>query len=158
LRRVEAHGEEVVIAAEAPIDAPRGLHDAVQHQGAEHRALVIDEREQDGAAAMEEVAELHRAAVLVLEREVERDTLAEPLDDVHALERRRELRRRDRAFGARGAAPDEDQRGDGDRPAAAHQRAPSTMRCIACSIGMWMIPFGRSTQPYSWRRASCSPR
>ena len=65
---------------------------AVQHLRAQHRALVVGEREHDRARA-EELAELHVLAVLVAEHQVERQLLPDLLVDPDLAERAGSLAR-----------------------------------------------------------------
>src|SRR5205085_1808698 len=66
---------------------------------AEHRALVIDERQEDGPAASEVFAEFDLAPRLVSESRVERNPVVQPLLDADLLQ---DLRRVARRHGSHG--------------------------------------------------------
>ena len=86
--RIDAHGDDVVIFADVQRDvAQAGFHTA-QHLRAQHRAAVIHQREHHGLLA-EVLAEGHGVAVLITEREVERNRLIELLVDADFLEQLR---------------------------------------------------------------------
>ena len=65
---------------------------AGQDEPAQHGAVEVDERQHHRAPAGEEVAEAHGLPVLVGEAEVERQLRPELLDDLHLLQRGRDLR------------------------------------------------------------------
>ena len=71
LLRIEAHGDDVELLANAEFEHAERARQAVQHLRAEHRALVIHERE-DHRPLAEEVAEPHVAAGFILEWQFER--------------------------------------------------------------------------------------
>ncbi len=86
--RIEADEDDVEILPRAEWEHLRRARHAVHHLGAEHRAVVIDERENHGTLAVEVAAERHIAAVLVLERRVERQLRVEALPERDVLELR----------------------------------------------------------------------
>jgi hypothetical protein len=67
----------------------QGAHQAVQHQRAQHRTFVIDQRQDHRLAAVEVVLELHRFAGFVAERQVEGHLRVELLIDADILKLRR---------------------------------------------------------------------
>ena len=67
LLRIEAHGDDVELLADAELQHAQRARQAVQHLRAEHRALVVHER-QDHRPLAEELAEPHVTAGFVLER------------------------------------------------------------------------------------------
>src|SRR5205823_3532461 len=117
------------------------LDHALLHQAAEHRAIEVDEREDDRLPPRSQVAELHAVGLAVHEPGVG-DPLAEALDHVD----RRLLRRR--------------------HLCEEHQRenhffcsfCSASTRSIARSMGMWMVPCLRSIQPQLDRRSMRSLR
>ena len=91
--RVDAHDHDVEVLARVERQRLQRPRQAVQDLRAEHRALVIREGEHHGARA-EELAELHVAAVLVPERQVERQLLPDFLVDADLAEHARLRRHR----------------------------------------------------------------
>ena len=78
--RIDADRHHVVLTSRVERQHPQRAHQAVEHLRAEHRALVIHEREDDRPFA-EVVAEAHVAARFIREREIERHLLMQPLID-----------------------------------------------------------------------------
>ena len=100
--RVEADQDDVELLAGRERQHLERRRDAVQHLRAQHRALVVHERQHDRPLP-EVIAERHVAARLVLEPHVERQSIAQPLFERHVLELRRDVRRDDAAGEAHGA-------------------------------------------------------
>jgi hypothetical protein len=86
LRGVDAHGDDAELFAGDEVDVPEPRDEAVQHQAAQHRAVRVVEREDDGALAVEVVPEAHGAAELILERERAGQVRAEALAHVDLFE------------------------------------------------------------------------
>ncbi len=87
LAGIEAHEDDVELLAGSERHAFERPDQPVQHLRAEHRALVIHEREQHRPLA-EVLAERDLLARLVGERQVERDLLVQLLIDADVLEHR----------------------------------------------------------------------
>src|SRR5262249_14776726 len=120
--------------------------DAVQHQRAEHGALVVgghqDERLVAGVGAQG-----YGRTRLVTEGKIERHLGAETLVESDVAQDRGARR-----LGARGeSAPGHGGEERSGREKSPH-RLPPPRRCasrlMARSIGMWTVPASRSTQPY----------
>ena len=84
--RIEADRDHIVILARRERQDFGRPHHAIQDLRAQHRAVVIDQRQHHGTLA-EVLAQLHRIAVFVPERRVERQLRIQPLLDGHARER-----------------------------------------------------------------------
>ena len=84
---IEADGDDFEVLAGIERDGLQAAGQAVQDLGAEHGAAVIDGRQDHRLAALEEGGERNVAAGFVLEVEVERDLLIEPLIDADAYQR-----------------------------------------------------------------------
>ena len=88
--RIDAHRDNVEVLAGLQHDRPQTTHEPVERQRAEHRALVVVERQDDGFRA-KVIPELDVAAGLVLERQVEGhggpELLVDPdfLEDLRAI-------------------------------------------------------------------------
>src|SRR5438128_1464167 len=78
---VEADGDDFEVLPWVQADRFQTAYDAVEDLRAQHRAAVIDGREDDGLAGLEETAERDGAAEFVLEGEIERNRLVEFLID-----------------------------------------------------------------------------
>ena len=94
--RIEADEDHVEVLARGEREHLRRARDAVHHLRAEHRAAVIDERQDDRPLAAEVVRERHVAAVFILELRVERQRRVEVLLERDVLELR-QLRGRKRS-------------------------------------------------------------
>src|SRR5579859_1724814 len=77
--RVNADGEDVEILADRERNLLEAAIKAVKHLGAQHRAAVIDERENHGLASDEILAQLNGLAMLVTKGEAERNGLIQLL-------------------------------------------------------------------------------
>src|ERR1700694_3156274 len=110
--RVEAHRDDLELLARVEGESAQRGKQAVQHLRAEHRAVVVRERENHGPAA-EVLAEPDGPALLVLENQVERNLRGKPLLDPDVLQHRRPD-----AGGRRRCEP----RRLGDRPRRAEER------------------------------------
>jgi hypothetical protein len=95
-RGVEAHRQDLELLARHERQHLERARQAVQAERAQHRAVVVDEAQHDGLLA-EVVGELHAAAGLVGEAEIERDAPAEPLVEA-------DLRKHARVAGRGGGA------------------------------------------------------
>ena len=84
-RRINADGDHVVLVADVRGQFLQAGFDSVQNLGAEHRAVVIDERENHGLLS-EKLAERDGFAVLVAEGEVERNRLVQFLVNAHLFQ------------------------------------------------------------------------
>ena len=69
IRRIEADGDDLEIAAGLQREHIQRARQAADHERAEHRAAVVREDEHDGASA-EIIGKLHRRASLVAEEDV----------------------------------------------------------------------------------------
>ena len=90
LRRVlgiEADGDDFEILAGVERDGFQTAGQPVEDLGAQHGAAVVDRRQNHRLAALEERGERDVASGFILEHEVERDLLVEPLIDADALQR-----------------------------------------------------------------------
>ena len=85
LARVEAHHDDVELAAGLEVHHRERADQPVEHLRAEHRALVVRERDHDRPLA-EVVAEPHLLAGLVDERQIQRQLPIEVLIDVNLAE------------------------------------------------------------------------
>jgi hypothetical protein len=88
---IEADADHFELLAGVEGEHAEGALESAQDLRAEHRAAVVDEREDDGLLGLEEGGERDVAAELVVEGEVERDLLIELLVDTDAFEGVREL-------------------------------------------------------------------
>ncbi len=86
LARVEADGEDVELGSDAHAQRAQAAHEAVRRHPAEHRAVEVDEGEDDGLLP-EVVAQVDGLARLVAEREVERHQVADLLVEADVLQR-----------------------------------------------------------------------
>jgi hypothetical protein len=85
------------------LDDAERREQAVQHLGAQHRALVIGRDEDHRPAFVQQVAHLHRPPGVVRERHVERHLGVEVALDVDALQDLRRLVRRQAAIETHGS-------------------------------------------------------
>ena len=122
LARVEAHGQDLVVGPRLESQGAHAAHEAVGRHAAEHRAVEVDEGQDDGALP-EVPREADALARLVAEDEIERDRLAELLVEADVLDRgrrQRGLRRRRarssrRAQGHGGSEQQREEREPGER-------------------------------------------
>jgi hypothetical protein len=85
-RRVEAHGHDLELLARRKVQPLERDDHPVQNLVAQHRALIVDEREDDGPVLLEELAEPHLAPGLVAQHGVERQLLVQALLDADLLQ------------------------------------------------------------------------
>ena len=116
LARIDADADDLEIFAGIFRQHAERRRQAAEALQAQHRAAVVDERQHDGPLA-EVVANLHRAAVLVRELDVERQHLIQVLiePDVAQLQPAPPLRARQSSAGCANCA----------RPAAAEPARPA---------------------------------
>ena len=179
LARVEAHGEDLVVGPGLEAQGAHAAHEAVGRHAAEHRAVEVDEGQDDGALP-EVLREADALAGLVAEDEVERDRLAELLVEADVLDGRRRQRsvRRRRARSSRGAeaAPRRrsEQREEREASRSLHGAASAAARAAASgaaaagralttissarSTGTRATAFSRSTQAHVASSASSAAR
>src|SRR5262245_19178849 len=103
LLRLEAHRDDLELLAHVEAQHRERAGEAVERERAQHRALVVHQRQHHRPLA-EVVAEPHAAAGLVLQRDVERDLVRQLLLERDLVQRRRRPRHRQRR---RHAAPGE---------------------------------------------------
>jgi len=84
--RIEAHHDDVEIIAQRVRHAVDPLLKALEHQRADQRAVVIDERQHHGLAGLEVLAQLDGLARPVDDRRRQRNLLAQPGDQIDTLE------------------------------------------------------------------------
>ena len=164
LLRVEADGQDLELLPGHEGEHLERPRQAVQAERAEHRAVVVDEAQDDGLLP-EVVAELHVLPRLVLEGEVQGDRVAQLLVEPDLLEdagRRRHRRRRHRAHLGGGERREGEEECRGER-AARHLVPPAGAGVgsgpgnfgrpraatifIASSTGMRATALSFSTQP-----------
>ena len=83
--RIDAHGDELEVLAGVEGQLLQRGNRAVEHEGAQHRAVVVREHQNDRSRA-EEVAEPDRASSLVDERQVEGNLAVQVLIDPDVAE------------------------------------------------------------------------
>ena len=93
LPRVDADDDDLVVAPRLERQCFQRPHDSVEDLGAQHRAVVVREREDDRPPA-EVVADPDVPPRLVAEPQVRRHLMADPLIDADLLENPRLLGRR----------------------------------------------------------------
>ncbi len=93
IARIEAHRDDVEVLPDRKVQRAQRARQPVEHLGAEHRALEVVQR-QDHRPAAEVVAELHGAAGLVLERQVQRNLRVQLLIEADFLQQLGHPRRR----------------------------------------------------------------
>jgi hypothetical protein len=108
--RVDADGEHREVLPRPPIDLSNALGDTVEHQIAEHRALIVAQREQDRSAAGEQRTQRDGAALIGDDGQVHWQGVTEELDHVDALQFRGALFEDDLG-GTGGRCQSEDYRG-----------------------------------------------
>ena len=91
LSRIEADQHDLEVATGVERKHPHRARDGVQHLRAEHRARVVDERDDDGLRP-EVLAQSNSASVLVAELQIERESLVDLLIEADGPERRRKRR------------------------------------------------------------------
>jgi hypothetical protein len=84
LARIEAHGHDIEFLADRLVDHAQRTLEAVEHLRAQHRAFVIHKRKDHGLPP-EVIAQLHGLAVLILERQIQRQRLVQTLLERHLL-------------------------------------------------------------------------
>ena len=85
IARIEAYGHHVEIVAQLERHGAQGFFETAQFQGAEHRAFVVDECEDD-RLAVEVVAKLDGFVRFISELGVERKHLAKPLIEADVVQ------------------------------------------------------------------------
>src|SRR5205085_2843509 len=88
LTRIEADGDDLEIAAWFERQHGERTGQAVEHLRAEHRAVVVHEREDDRSSA-EIIGEVYGSAVRVDKRQVQRNRLVQSLIESDLAERLR---------------------------------------------------------------------
>ncbi len=125
--RIEADDDDPVLVTSGPGSFFISSERAVDHQRAEHRALVVGEHQQHGALAVEVLPDGDGAAVLIAEGNVARELGAVAILDVDPVELRRNIRvlRRRRARADERCQREEKRREEESSPGArAHGYLP----------------------------------
>ena len=86
LGRIDADHDGLELAAELPVQPLHGVGHAVQHQRAEHGAGEIGQVQDDRLLPLEIVSQMHHAARIVGELQVEGYLRVQMLDDAYAFE------------------------------------------------------------------------
>src|SRR6185369_3613423 len=89
LARVEADGDDVKLFSDLEREYTKRRHHAVEYLRAKHRAVVVDERQDDGLVS-EVLAEFYLLPALVAEDEIEGQLLIEFLFDTDVAQCSRE--------------------------------------------------------------------
>ena len=84
--RVDTHRDDAKVLAGLPVDGAQGVDERVEFERAQHRALVVVEREDDRALPIEILAERDGLTVVVDEAQGRVHRLAQVFLDSHSFE------------------------------------------------------------------------
>jgi hypothetical protein len=141
LAGIDAHRDDLELIAGDPIHLFEHTDHAVEHERAQHRTLVVDEREQHGALGVEVVGQRDPLSRVVGEFQLQRDLGVQVLGHPDLFEI---LGKRLGELGSAGQRRQGGQQRYYDAALTLHgcisARASSTRRSIARSIGIAAIP------------------